>query len=583
MSGPHPDRRKEAADRLHRLFAEEWEFRMRENPLYASHCGDHRFDDRLPEVSEQDIQRRAARSREFLSRLGGIPREDLSDGDRLHRDLFARELEEGIAEVAFRTHLIGLSRMGGVQKSFTYLPEFTRFETAEDYENYTARLRAFRRYAARHVELMRAGIAEGFTQPRAVVEGVEKTIQPHLVDRPEDSVFYRPFESLPGRIAPAERSRLAGAGRAAVAESVVPAYADILRFVEGEYLPAARQAIDASSLPEGRALYEHLVRKFTTLDLTPQEVHDTGRDQVRAIRQEMDAVIREAGFDGTFRQFVELLRTDPRFYAEKPEQLLKEAAWIAKRMDGELPRLFGHLPRMPYGLKPMPEHIAPDATTAYYSLPAGDFTRAGFYWLNTYDLKSRPLYELEALTLHEAVPGHHLQLALQLELKNLPAFRRHGGQTAFCEGWALYAESLGREAGFYTDPHSDFGRLTFRMWRACRLVVDTGIHYLGWARQRAVDFMAENTALSLLNVRNEVDRYIAWPGQAVSYMIGELTIRRLRAAAEERLGEGFDLRGFHQAVLEEGGIPLNVLEAKVTRWIGRAGEAGAGPRTHDKE
>jgi uncharacterized protein (DUF885 family) len=283
----------------------------------------------------------------------------------------------------------------------------------------------------------------------------------------------------------------------------------------------------------------------------------------------MEDVIRRAEFEGTFREFIEFLRSDPRFYVATPEQLLKEAALIAKRMDGELTRLFRTLPRTPYGLKPIPDHIAPNATTAYYSLPSGDFTRGGFYWINTYDLASRPVYELEALTLHEAVPGHHLQLALQMELDDVPPFRRFGGVTAFCEGWALYAESLGREAGFYKDVYSDFGRLTFQMWRACRLVVDTGIHYLDWPRQRAIDFMAANTALSLLNIRNEVDRYIAWPGQAVSYMMGELTIRRLRAAAEAELGGEFDIREFHETVLGEGGIPLNVLEAKVTDWIAR--------------
>jgi uncharacterized protein (DUF885 family) len=371
----------------------------------------------------------------------------------------------------------------------------------------------------------------------------------------------------------ADRRSITQAGCAAILDSVVPGYQALLQFMLDEYIPAGREDIAASSLPDGRAFYEHRVRKNTTLDLTPQQVHDIGVDEVRRIRGEMEETIRRVGFQGSFREFVEFLRTDERFYVDTPDALMKEVALIMKKMDGELPRLFKTLPRTPYGLRQIPDFIAPKTTTAYYFLPAGDGTTAGFYYVNTYDLKSRPLYEYEALSLHEAVPGHHLQLALQMELKDIPDFRRFGGITAFIEGWALYAERLGLEVGFYQDRYSDFGRLTFEMWRATRLAVDTGMHYLGWMRQRAIDYMAENTALSLLNITNEVDRYIAWPGQAIAYKIGEIKIRELRALAEEKLGPEFDIREFHDVVLESGGIPLDVLEANVKRWL--AGQAAA--------
>jgi len=309
------------------------------------------------------------------------------------------------------------------------------------------------------------------------------------------------------------------------------------------------------------------VRQYTTLDLTPEAVHETGLAEVKRIRGEMEELIREIGFDGDFAKFVEHLRTDPAFYATTPEQLLKETSLVLKRMDGELPRLFKRLPRVPYGIREVPDYIAPITTTAYYMPSSGDGSRAGFYYVNTYDLKSRPLYEIEALSLHEAVPGHHLQIALQQELSELPPFRRFAGFTAFVEGWGLYSERLGLEVGFYEDPYQNFGRLSYEMWRACRLVVDTGIHYLGWTREQAIQFMADNSAMTLLNITNEVDRYIAWPGQALAYKTGELKIRQLRAEAEEKLGVNFDIREFHDVVLRSGAVPLDVLEANVRSYI----------------
>jgi uncharacterized protein (DUF885 family) len=349
--------------------------------------------------------------------------------------------------------------------------------------------------------------------------------------------------------------------------SVIPAYQALLQFLETEYVPGSREGIAAADLPDGPAFYQDRIRYFTTLDLSPETVHATGQSEVRRIRAEMEAVIRKTDFKGTFREFIEFLRRDPRFYVSTPEALLEKTALVLKRMDGELPKLFKTLPRLPYGIREIPAFSAPGNTAAYYQPGSGDGTVAGNYYVNTFDLASRPLYEIEALSLHEAVPGHHLQIALQQELGDLPNFRRFAGFTSFVEGWALYSERLGLEVGFYQDPYSDFGHLSYEMWRACRLVVDTGMHALGWRRQQAIDFMAENTSSTLLNITNEVDRYIAWPGQALAYKLGELKIRELRALAEKELGAKFNLREFHDALLLAGALPLDVLEVRVREWV----------------
>ena len=400
-----------------------------------------------------------------------------------------------------------------------------------------------------------------------MLEGYQDSITAHIVDDPADSLLDAPFDNFPKRIPDTQQRVLTKAGRAAIAEHVVPSYEKFLSFMEKEYVPNCRGSIAASALPNGRGYYRHRVRKFTTLDLTPEEVHSTGQREVQRIRGEMEEIIKNVNFEGDFDAFVEHLRTDPKFYPKTPEQLLERTAYVLKRMDGELPRLFKTMPRTPYGIRVIPEYIAPKTTTAYYQTPAGDGSQAGFYYVNTYNLKSRPLYGVEALSLHEAVPGHHLQLALQQELTNIPQFRRFSPVTAFIEGWALYAERLGLEVGFYEDPYSDFGRLTYENWRACRLVVDTGMHYLGWTRKQAIDFMASNTALSIHNIESEVDRYISWPGQALAYKTGELKIRELRALAEKELGDKFDIREFHDVVLGSGAVPLDVLEANVKAYL----------------
>jgi uncharacterized protein (DUF885 family) len=540
---------------------------MENSPLFATAAGDHRYNDRLDDVSAEAHGRREQSAKEFLARLESIDRGVLSATDRVNYDIFKRMLNQRIAGYRFNTHLMPITNRNGFHTSFPQLPDQVPLATVLDYENYISRLRGFHRYTQQHIQLMKEGIAAGYVLPRVVLEGYEPAMESHIVDDPTESLLYAPFSDFPDGVPATERGRLQAAGTDAITTSVVTGYEALRDFMADEYLPAAREMIGASALPDGRAYYEHRVRRFTTLDITPEEVHKVGLAEVARIRAEMKTVIEDTGFNGSFGDFVTFLRTDPQFYVDDPDALMKEVALVLKKMDGQLPTLFKTLPRMPYGIKPVPDFIAPKTTTAYYNRPAGDGTRAGFYYVNCYDLASRPLYEIEALSLHEAVPGHHLQTAIQMELEDMPMFRRFNWVTAFGEGWALYSERLGLETGFYQDPYSDFGRLTYEMWRACRLVVDTGIHYLGWSRQRAIDFMAKNSALTLHNITTEVDRYIAWPGQAIGYKIGELKIRELRTRAESELGNSFDLREFHDVVLGSGSVPLDVLEANVAAWI----------------
>jgi uncharacterized protein (DUF885 family) len=559
------------SERLRQLFADDWEVTLRENPTFATTLGDRRYNRLLDPVSPADVQRRVGEARQFLARLQAIPRDSLTPEERINYDIFGRGLRLTIEEVELGLHLIPITNREGFHTYFPELGDQVPLNTAEDYENYIARLGAFRGWVGQHVALMREGVRTGMVLPSVSLIGIEETIQPHIVTDPAQSLLWAPFAEFPAGVPEADRARLAAAGRQAIEQSVVPGYRDFLEFIQREYVPAARRGIAASELPNGRAIYAQRVRNYTTLEVDPETVHQTGLREVARIRAQMDSLMRSTGFTGTFAEFIQFLRTDPRFYVTTPDELMQRTALILKRMDGELPRLFGRLPRMPYGIKPIPDYIAPRTTTAYYSRPSGDGTRAGTYWVNLYDLKSRPTYEIEALSYHEAVPGHHLQIALAQELEGMPEFRRYGGATAFVEGWGLYAEQLGYDVGFYTDPYSRFGQLTYEMWRACRLVVDTGMHWKGWTRQQAIDYMAENSALTLLNITNEVDRYIAWPGQALAYKTGQMKISELRAEAQRALGPRFDIRKFHDVVLGSGAVPLTVLEANVRAWIAAGG------------
>lgn len=559
-----------ASEQFAQLLDAIWENDLRENPLWATSVGDSRYNDRLPAVSVADSDRRNRQTQTFLKQLKAIDRTALSHNEQVSRDILHRQFTEGMAEHRFGSHLTPISSRSGFHISFPELGRNVPLKSTVDYENYIARLRGFATYADGYIQLMRRGIATGQVLPAVVLNGYEKAIDTHIVADPEASLLYAPLRKFPTTVPATEQERLRTAARTAIAESVVPGYRAFGKFMADEYVPQARGSIGASALPNGRDFYRHRVRRFTTLDLTPEEVHQTGVAEVARIRTEMDQIIASVGFDGDFAAFVKFLREDPQFYADTEEQLLQKVSFVLKKMDGQLPTLFKRLPRMPYGVRPVPEYIAPRTTAAYYQQPAGDGTRAGFFYMNTYNLKSRPLYTVEALSLHEAVPGHHLQIALQQEIEDLPRFRRYTGFTAYVEGWALYAESLGSEVGFYEDPYSDFGRLTMEIWRACRLVVDTGIHYFGWTREQAIEYMTNNSAMSEHNIRAEVDRYIGWPGQALAYKIGEMKIRELRKLAEGKLGERFDIRQFHDVVLRGGAVPLDVLEASVRAWLEEA-------------
>jgi len=549
------------------LVQEIWEYDVREDPLLATSTGDHRFNDRLPAVSLADSKRRHQQRQQFYARAESIERQQLSPEERIHCDIFLRLLRDDLAEYEFQSHLIPITQREGFHISFPELSKEVPLKTTQDYENYAARLRAFGDYTDGQIELLRAGITAGQTLSAIVLEGWEQAVDAQIVEQPKRSLLYKPCKKFPSAVSAGEQQRLQTEISVAIAEVVVPAYQRFRKFMTEEYVPQARGSLGASALPKGRDFYRHRVRRFTTLNITPEEVHQIGLTEVKRIRKEMAEIIRRAEFEGDFAAFIKFLREDPQFYAKTEEQLLKEVAFALKRMDGQLPALFGKLPRTPYGLREVPEYIAPRTTAAYYQPPSGDGSKAGFYYMNTYNLKNRPLYTVEALSFHEAVPGHHLQIALQQELENLPNFRRFNRFTAFVEGWALYAERLGQEVGFYQDPYSDFGRLTMEMWRACRLVVDTGIHYFGWTRERAINYMIENTALSEHNIRAEVDRYISWPGQALAYKMGELKIRELRKYAQEQLGLQFDIRSFHDMLLGGGAVPLDVLETNTKAWI----------------
>jgi uncharacterized protein (DUF885 family) len=557
----------EPVDEFTALVDEMWEFVLQEDPLFATATGDHRYDDRLPAVRLADHQRRHDAKVEFLRRLDAIERDALDTDNRVNYDILRRQLTDNLTEYDFGAQLMPINQRSGFHVEFPELPRDVPLDSVADYENYLARLRAFGQYADENISLMREGLASERVLPAVAWEGWQKAVDAQITDDPEQHLLYEPLRKLPTGIPESEHDRLRAAAREAISTSVVPGYRRFRQFMEEEYVPGSRDSVGISAVLGGRDFYRFCVRKFTTLELTPEEVHQIGLAEVARIQAEMDQIIRDVQFDGDFAAFTKFLREDPQFYAESSEQLLKEVALVLKKMDGQLPTLIGKLPRQPYGLREVPDYIAPRTTAAYYQPPTGDGTKAGFFYMNTYNLKSRPLFTIEALSFHEAVPGHHLQIALQMELEGLPQFRRFTNFTAFVEGWALYAERLGRELGFYQEPYSDFGRLTLEMWRACRLVVDTGIHYYGWTRQQAIDYLLQHTALSLHDISSEVDRYITWPGQALAYKIGEMKIRELRAKAEERLGERFDLREFHDVVLGSGAVPLDVLEANVEAWL----------------
>ncbi|MEO2013576.1 MAG: DUF885 domain-containing protein [Fuerstiella sp.] len=558
--------RTSATKALHELFDTEWQRTMRESPTHASQLGDRRYNRLWSDVSEKAIKTSAAKTRSALVTLLQIDVNQLSDADRLNYRLFKRELETRIASQPLQLHFLPVNQRGGIQNE-NDLARLLSFDSVTDYEDWVARLNVFPTYMDQTIALMRKGMATGMLHPKVVMKRVPAQIRKQLVRKAEDSLYYAPFRTFKVELSETEATRLRSSAKSAIERNILPAYDRFLKFFEKEYLPASFDNVGCWQRPNGQQMYAALAKKFTTTDLTPQQIHDIGQSEVARIRSEMEVIQKQVRFDGSFQEFLTHLRSAPQFFFTDPNDLLQAYKDCCQRIDPELPRLFNRIPKAAYEIIPIPAQMAPDTTTAYYQRPSADGSRPGGYYVNLYRPQDRPKYEIEALSLHESVPGHHFQIALAMELEDLPEFRRYGGYTAFIEGWGLYSEKLGEELGLYKDPYSKFGQLTYEMWRAVRLVVDTGIHSQKWSRQDAIDFFVANTAKSLLDIENEVDRYIAWPGQALAYKIGELKIRELRALAESELGARFNIKDFHDVVLRDGAVPLGILEQNVERWI----------------
>jgi len=548
------------------LLDEHWEWSLASSPVFASQIGDRRYNDSWPDQSIAAIKRRHDQTEAFLRRVYAIDRKALSAADQLNYELFRRQLQDDVDVYRFQDYLLPFFHRGGVQNLENTTNQL-RMATTRDYEDWLARMNKIDTVIDQDIALAEAGRKAGIMAPKVLMQRISTQLTLQIADNAEASPFYRDFASLPDSISIADQERLRAAAVRTIDKTILPAYRKLDRYFNKKYLPASRASIGQSVLPNGNAWYEHLARSFTTTRMTPDEIHRLGLDEVKRIRGEMETVIAEVGFDGSFQDFLVFMRTDPQFYFDNSDDLYQAYLATSKRIDPELIKLFGVLPRMPYGVKPIPDSIAPDTTTAYYSRPAADGSRAGIYWVNLYKPEVRPKYEIEVLSVHEAMPGHHLQIALQQELGNMPKFRRFLGFTAFVEGWGLYSERLGYDLGLYKDPYSRFGQLTYDMWRAVRLVVDTGIHYKGWTRQQAIDFFKDNAAKTEHDIVNEIDRYIAMPGQALAYKIGQLKILTLRERAELELGDTFDIRAFHDEMLGGGALPLDMLEQRMDAWI----------------
>lgn len=566
---------KDAAKTLNEFFEAEWNYEMEQSPVRASFMGDRRWNDRWGDQTLEAIRKREEHAKEALLRLKKLERGQLTPADQLNYDLFQKDLEMDIEAFKFRTYLMPITQRGGLQ-TLDELGDRLRFETLKDFEDWIARLRAFPTLMDQNIALMREGARAKVMWPRIVLDRVPAQIDKQLVTKPDESPFFKPFKKFPEAITTADRERLTKAAQDAIGAGVLPSFQKLKKYFVDEYLPAAHDKVGVWQMPQGGEYYAYLTRRHTTTDLTPQQIHEKGLSEVARIKAEMQTIMGKVGFKGTLPEFFTKLRTDPQFFYKTPDELLDAYRALSKRIDPNLVKVFKTLPRTPYGVIPIPDKIAPDTTTAYYNQPAADGSRAGFYYVNLYKPETRPKWEMMALSLHEAVPGHHLQIALAQELGDIPKFRRYGGFTAYVEGWGLYAESLGEDMGLYDDPYSKFGQLGYEMWRAVRLVVDTGMHHMKWERQRAIDFFMENCPKAENDIVNEIDRYISMPGQALAYKIGELKIKELRERARREIGESFDVREFHDAVLLSGAVPLDILEQNVNRWIATR-KTGASP------
>jgi len=555
------------ADDLAAVIREHWAWAVRIDPGLATEVGDHSGDGKLSDPSLAEADREAATAAGFIARLDRIDAAALPPADRVNRAILRRLLATQVEGNAFGQRAMTFTTYSGWHTGFAGSPDREPLLTKADYVSYIDRLAAYPAFNRAEIAVTRTALAQGYAQPCVPLQGFEKSISAHIVPAVEQSVFWRPFaRARPAAIAAADWPELQARARTLIMASVVPAYAELLDFYTHDYAPHCRATVGIGDTPGGAGYYAYRARAETTTALTPDAIHKIGLAEVARIGAAMDKVATDAGYKDR-AAFVAHMRTDPSFYARTPQELLDKSATVAKSIDAWLPRLIGRLPRLPFSLKAIPADQAEGTTTAYSEPGSVANGRAGVYYVNTTHLDQRPLFELPALTLHEAAPGHQTQLSLQQEL-DLPEFRKHLVTfTAFVEGWALYSESLGEEMGLYDTPEKRMGRYSYEMWRACRLVVDTGIHVQGWSRDRAIDYMLANTALSRHNVEAEVNRYITWPGQALGYKIGELTIKRLRAKAETTLGPRFDERAFHDAVLGNGPVPMDVLEAQIDAWI----------------
>ncbi|MGO4220432.1 DUF885 family protein [Lysobacter sp. TAF61] len=558
--------RNAATQALYTLFDEEWERGLRENPEEASYNGDNRFNDRWTDMRMAAIQSRMDGDRKALQRLRAIDRNALSASDQLNYDTFAWDLEKAVERQKYREYLSPVGHSGGVQTA-EGIAEVLPFATTKDYRDWLARMRALPAVIEQNEALMREGAASGNTPPRVLMERVTGQIQAQIVDDPTKSPFYKPFGRFADTVPEADRAALQAEAKQVIGETIVPAYRGFATFFANEYLPRTRTTIAATDLPDGKAYYDFVAGYFTTTDLSADQIHQIGLKEVARIRAEMEKVKAEVGFKGSMADFFQYLRSDPKFFYKTPQELFTGYEAIAKRIDPNLVKVFKTIPRLPYGVRPIPDNIAPDTTTAYYQPGAVDGTRAGYYYVNLYKPEVRPKWEMMALSLHEAVPGHHFQFARGMELPDMPMFRRTAYFVAYGEGWGLYAERLGYDMGLYDDPYDRMGQLAYDMWRAVRLVVDTGMHSKGWSRDKAIAYFMDNSPKTRQDVVNEIDRYIGWPGQALAYKIGQLKISELREKASKQLGDRFDLREFNDAVLETGSVPLQALEARIDAWI----------------
>ena len=554
------DTSNSAADAFHALLDEHWVAAVSEKIYFRTDGDAWRMNGKLSEHTAEARLRRQKFNKLMLERIKDIDEDGLDARDHISYQVFRYERETERDSYQQFGHLFPFMSMVGYHTYFAEAPSSMSFLGADDYDKYLVSLEDFPRYNDEHIALLREAIDTGYTHYCGSIKDYAKTMRVHVVDDPQKSLLFVPFESFPATFSEDQKAAYTEKGLALIEENIVPGYEKLLQMFEEEYLPECRNIAGISSVPGGDEYYRYLIRFFTTTDMTPQEIHDLGLSEVDRIQGEMRDIIEAVGFAGSFEEFLEYLRSEPRFYAKSVDELLGRAALISKTAEGALPEFFGVLPRGTYSIKANPNR------GTFYMPSSGDGTTAGIYFVSTKDLASQPLYTLEALSLHEGVPGHHLQSALAMEL-GLPMFQRTVYHAAFGEGWGLYSERLGKEMGFYSDPYSDFGRLTYEAWRACRLVVDTGVHAFGWSRQQAVDYMLDNTAVSVLEANDEIDRYITWPAQALAYKIGELKIRELRAQAETELGSAFDIRRFHDTVIGNGSVPIAILDEIIRDWI----------------